>query len=380
MLHQRIDLPLLVSSLLLLCVGSIMVYSASFAVAEEMFSGESGFFVKRYLVRLILGIVILVLFASLNYQKLRKWSPILIVIGMVFLALVFIPGIGMTIRGATRTVNLFSITIQPAEGVKIALVIFLAYWLDRRQHVMNRFFTGFLPVLTVVATTCVLIGLQPDYGTSIVLAATAFALLYVGRARLVHLASAVTTMIPVLFYKLYTSAHSRDRLMSYFERFFGNPVDQAQDFQRADYQLQQALISLGTGGVFGNGLGQSRQKFLFLPDPHTDFVFAVIGEELGFVGSVAVLGLFVVFAWRGVRIARMAPDAFGFFLASGLTMLITLHVLVNVGVVTGLLPTTGLPLPFLSYGGSWLLFCMMSIGILLNISRMTYRRQRLQYD
>ena len=132
--------------------------------------------------------------------------------------------------------------------------------------------------------------------------------------------------------------------------------------------------------MFGNGLGQSRQKFLFLPDPHTDFVFAVIGEELGFLGSVAVLGLFVVFAWRGVRIARMAPDAFGFFLASGLTMLITLHVLVNIGVVTGLLPTTGLPLPFLSYGGSWLLFCMMSIGILLNISRMTYRRQRLQYD
>ncbi len=380
MLHQRIDLPLLVSSLLLLCVGSVMVYSASSAVAAEMFSGDSGFFVKRYLVRLVLGIVILVLFASLNYQKLQKWSPILLVIGMGFLALVFVPGIGVTIRGATRTVNLLSMTIQPAEGVKIALVIFLAYWLARRQDVMDRFFTGFLPVLAVIATTCLLIGLQPDYGTSIVLAATAFAVLYVGRARLLHLASAVGIMIPGLFYKLYSSAHSRGRLMTYFERFFGNPADQAQNLQGADYQLQQALIGLGTGGMFGNGLGQSRQKFLFLPDPHTDFVFAVIGEELGFLGSVAVLGLFVVFAWRGVRIARMAPDAFGFFLASGLTMLITLHVLVNIGVVTGLLPTTGLPLPFLSYGGSWLLICMMSIGILLNISRMTYRRQRLQYD
>lgn len=357
-----------------------MVYNASSAVAAEMFSGDSGFFVKRYLVRLILGIVILILFASLNYQKLEKWSPILIVIGMGFLALVFVPGIGITIRGATRTVNLFSMTIQPAEGVKIALVIFLAYWLASRQHVMDRFFAGFLPVLAVIATTCLLIGLQPDYGTAIVLAATAFAVLYVGRARLPHLASAVGIMIPVLLYKLYSSAHSRGRLMAYFERFFGNSAEQAHNLQGADYQLQQALIGLGTGGVFGNGLGQSRQKYLFLPDPHTDFVFAVIGEELGFLGSVAVLGLFVVFAWRGVRIARMAPDAFGFFLASGLTMLITLHVLVNVGVVTGLLPTTGLPLPFLSYGGSWLLFCMMSIGILLNISRMTYRRQRLQYD
>ena len=380
MLHQRIDLPLLISSLLLLGVGSVMVYSASSAVAEEMFSGDSGFFVKRYLVRLILGIVILVLFASLNYQKLGKWSPVLIAVGMVFLALLFVPGIGLTIRGATRTLSMYSTTIQPAEGIKVALVIYLAYWLDRRQNVMDRFVIGFLPGMAVVAAVCLLIALQPDYGTAIVLAATSFAMLYIGRARLLHLASAVGIMLPVLFYRLYSSAHSRQRLMAYFDRLFGNSVDQTVNLQGADYQLQQALISLGTGGVFGNGLGQSRQKFLFLPDPHTDFVFAVIGEELGFLGSIAVLGLFVVFAWRGFRVARMAPDAFGFFLASGLTILITLHVLVNIGVVTGLLPTTGLPLPFLSYGGSWLLFCMMSIGILLNVSRMTYRCQRLQYD
>lgn len=357
-----------------------MVYSASSAVAEEMFSGDSGFFVKRYLVRLILGIAILILFASLNYRHLRKWSPVLLAIGMVFLVLLFVPDFGMTIRGATRTLNLFSVTIQPAEGVKIALVIYLAYWLDSRHNVMDRFLIGFLPGLAAVAITCLLIGLQPDYGTAIVLVATSFAMLYVGRARLLHLASAVGIVLPALYFKLHSSAHSRQRLMAYFDRLFGNSVDQAVNLQGADYQLQQALIGLGTGGVLGNGLGQSRQKFLFLPDPHTDFVFAVIGEEFGFLGSLAVLGLFVVFAWRGFRIARTAPDAFGFFLASGLTILISMHVLVNIGVVTGLLPTTGLPLPFLSYGGSWLLFCMMSIGILLNISRMTYRRQRLQYD
>ena len=380
MLRQRIDLPLLVSSLLLLGVGSVMVYSASSAVAEEMFSGDSGFFVKRYLVRLILGIVILVLFASLNYQKQKKWSPILLAVGLVFLMLVFVPGIGLTIRGATRTLNLFSMTVQPAEGIKVALVIFLAYWLDKRRDVMDRFFVGLLPGLAVAGITCLLIVLQPDYGTAIVLAVTAFAMLYVGRARLLHLTGAVGIMLPVLFFKLYASSHSRQRLMTYFDRFFGNSVEQAVNLQGADYQLQQALIGLGTGGLFGIGLGQSRQKFLFLPDPHTDFVFAVIGEELGFLGSLAVLALFAVFVWRGIRIARHAPDAFGFFLASGLTMLIALHVLVNIGVVTGMLPTTGLPLPFLSYGGSWLLFCMMSIGILLNISRMTYRRQRLQYD
>ncbi len=380
MLHQRIDLPLLISCLLLLGAGSVMVYSASSAVAEEMFSGDSGFFVKRYLVRLILGIVILVLFASMDYRKQEKWSLAWMAIGLGFLMLIFVPGLGVTIRGATRTLDLFSMTVQPAEGIKIALVVFLAYWLGSRQKVMDRFVIGLLPVLAVVGATCLLIVLQPDYGTAIVLAVTAFTMLYIGRARLMHLAGVGMLVLPLFLIKLYMSSHSRQRLSTYFDRFFGSSVDQALNLQGADYQLQQALIGLGTGGLFGIGLGQSRQKFLFLPDPHTDFVFAVIGEELGFLGSVAVLCLFVVLAWRGIRIARRAPDAFGFFLASGLTVLISLHVVVNIGVVTGLLPTTGLPLPFLSYGGSWLLFCMMSIGILLNISRMTYRCQRLQYD
>ncbi len=357
-----------------------MVYSASSAVAEDMFSGESGFFVKRYLVRLVLGICILVLFASLNYQKQKKWAWIWLVGGSALLVLVLVPGFGMTIRGANRTLNLFFMTIQPAEGIKIALVIFLAYWLDKRHEVMNRFITGFLPALGVAGGICLLIVLQPDYGTAIVVAVTAFLMLFVGRARVPHLVGAVATMLPFLCFKLYSSAHSRQRLMTYFDRFFGSSAEQAVNLQGADYQVQQALISMGTGGVFGTGLGQSRQKFLFLPDPHTDFVFAVIGEEFGFLGSLAILALFALFAYRGMRIARRAPDAFGFFLASGLTILITVHALVNIGVVTGLLPTTGLPLPFLSYGGSWLLFCMMSIGILLNISRMTYRRQRLQYD
>jgi len=357
-----------------------MVYSASSVVAEEMFSGDSSFFVKRYFVRLMLGIVILVLFASLNYQKLKKWSPACMVLGSVLLILVFVPGLGLTIRGATRTLDLLPVTIQPAEGIKVALVIYLAYWLEKNQEVIHKFVSGLLPGLAVVVAMCLLIALQPDYGTAIVLAVTAFSMLYVGRARLSHLAGVGLLVLPILSLKLYTSTHSRQRLLAYFDRFFGSSVEQAVNLQGSDYQLQQALIGLGTGGIFGIGLGQSRQKFLFLPDPHTDFVYAVIGEELGFLGSLMLLGLFVIFAWRGFRIARMAPDTFGFFLASGLTILITLHVIVNIGVVTGLLPTTGLPLPFLSYGGSWLLFCMMSIGILLNISRMTYRRQRLMYD
>ncbi len=260
MLHQRIDLPLLVSSLLLLGVGSVMVYSASSVVAEEMFSGDSGFFVKRYLVRLILGIVILVLFASLDYQKQKKWSPVWMAMGLVFLILVFVPGLGMTIRGATRTLNLFSMTIQPAEGIKIALIVYLAYLLEKNQNVIDRFVIGLLPGLAVVGATCLLIVLQPDYGTAIVLAVTSFAMLYVGRARLLHLAGAGAVMLPVLLLKLYTTSHSRHRLMAYFDRFFGSSVEQTVNLQGADYQLQQALIGLGTGGIFGIGLGQSQAE------------------------------------------------------------------------------------------------------------------------
>ena len=168
--------------------------------------------------------------------------------------------------------------------------------------------------------------------------------------------------------------------MAFLDRFWGDTAERAVNVQGADYQLQQSLIGLGTGGFFGTGLGQSKQKFLFLPDPHTDFVFAIIGEELGLFGGLLILGLFFVLAWRGFRIAKQAPDTFGFYLASGLTTLISTHVLLNIGVVTGLLPTTGLPLPFMSYGGTWLLFCLMSIGILLNISRSASRQQRLIYD
>jgi len=379
-LQQRIDLPLLISCLLLIGIGSVMVYSASSVVAEEMFSGDSGFFVKRYLIRLMIALIILVIFTSLNYQNLKKLSPLGMIFGAVLLILVLVPGLGIPIRGAVRTLDLFWVTLQPAEGIKIALVIYLAYWLEKKQNVIEQFRSGVLPGLVLIGGTCFLIALQPDYGTAIVLGVTSFTMLYIGRARLSHLFGVSFVVIPVLFFKLYNSTHSRQRLMTYFDRFFGSSVDQSINLQGADYQVQQALIGLGTGGLFGTGLGQGRQKFLFLPDPHTDFVFAVIGEELGFLGSVAVFSLFIVLAWRGMRIARMAPDAFGFFLASGLTVLITLHVLVNLGVVTGVLPTTGLPLPFISYGGSWLLFCMMSIGIMLNISRRSYRQQRLDYE
>ena len=375
--RNRIDILLLVTTLFLVGLGAVMIYSASFVTAEEMFHGESSFFLKRHLVRVALGIGLLVFFVHLDYRKLRKWSIIMIALGLLFLIVIFIPGLGLTIRGATRTLKLWVFNFQPAEFMKIAMVLFLAHWLEKRQHVIQKFVPGLLPGLVIIGIPFVLIAIQPDFGTAIALGLTAAMMLFIGRARMSHLVGVAALAIPFLCVKLYVSSHSRQRLLTYFDRLFG---DSERVIQGADYQLQQSLISLGTGGFFGTGLGQSHQKFLFLPDPHTDFVFAVIGEELGFFGAIAVLGLFLILAWRGIRIAQQAPDAYGFFLAAGLTGLIAVHVLLNVGVVTGLLPTTGLPLPFISYGGSWLLFCMMSVGILLNISRSTTRRQRLRYD
>ncbi|MEE2710434.1 MAG: putative lipid II flippase FtsW [Gemmatimonadota bacterium] len=374
--RNRIDMVMLVTTLLLVGIGAVMIYSASFVVAEEMFNGDSSFFLKRHVVRASLGICLLVLFIHLDYRNLRRFSLLLLGIGLVLLLLLFVPGLGLAIRGATRTLKIL-VSFQPAEYMKVALVIFLAHWLDKHQDVIKKFVPGLLPCLIITGIPFILIALQPDYGTALALGTTAAIMLFLGRVKKSHLLSVALTAIPFISATLYMSPHSRQRIMTYLERLFG---DGQAIVQGPDYQLYQSLISLGTGGFFGTGLGQSRQKFLFLPDPHTDFVFAVIGEEIGFVGSAAVLSLFLILAWRGIRIARHSADTYGFFLASGLTALISLHVFINVGVVTGLLPTTGLPLPFISYGGSWLLFCMIAIGIMLNISRSTTRSRRMQYE
>ncbi|HCQ02347.1 MAG TPA: putative lipid II flippase FtsW [Candidatus Latescibacteria bacterium] len=378
--RNRIDLPLLITTLLLVGLGAVMIYSASFVIAEEKFQGDSSFFLKRHLVRVALGIGVLILFANLDYRKMRKWSLLMMAIGILGLFILYIPGLGLEIRGATRTLKLWVFNIQPAEGMKVVMVLFLAHWLDKSQHVIQKFIPGLLPGLIVIGMTFILIALQPDFGTAIALGLTSAAMLFIGRARLTHLAGVAMFLAPFVCVKIYLSPHSWKRVMAYFERFFGDPAEKLVNIQGADYQLQQSLIGLGTGGFFGTGLGQGKQKYLFLPDSYTDFVFSVIGEELGFIGALFVMGLFLVLAWRGIHIAKHAPDAYGFFLSSGLTTMISLHVILNIGVVTGLLPTTGLPLPFMSYGGSWLLFCMMSIGILLNISRGASRQQRLRYD
>lgn len=377
--RNRIDILLLITTLVLVGFGTVMVYSASFAVAEEMFHGESSFFLKRHLIRVILGIGLMLFFAHIDYHKLRRWSFPLVCVSLACLILVFVPGLGLNIRGATRTLKFWIFNFQPAELMKLAMVLYLADSLERRQDVIQKFAPGLMPYLILIGVSFFLIGKQPDFGTAIALSLTTVALLFVGRVQMLHLVGTGLVALPLVCFRLYMAPHSRQRILSFLQRLTGN-VDPSTILPGADYQLQQSLIGLGSGGLFGTGLGQSRQKFLFLPDPHTDFVFAIIGEELGFIGAVVVLALFLILAWCGLRIARRAPDLYGFLLATGITVLISVHVLLHVGVVTGLLPTTGLPLPFISYGGSWLLFSLAGIGMLLNISgRGNARRRRLRY-
>ncbi|MBM3263008.1 MAG: putative lipid II flippase FtsW [candidate division Zixibacteria bacterium] len=378
--RHRIDLPLLIVTLVLVGIGSIMVYSASYALAEERFHGDSGFFIKRHLGRVAIGLAILAIFTFIDYRKLRTWAIPIIGLGLFLLVLVFVPGLGLSIRGATRTLKLGILNFQPAEFMKIGLILFLAHYLDRRQQIIRQFVPGLLPALALIGVVFLLIAEQPDFGTAIALSASAGMLLFVGKAKLKHLLSIAAVGIPVVAFKLITSDHSRKRLITYIDRLFGDPDRLSNIRQDSDYQVYQSLISLGNGGFFGTGLGEGRQKYHFLPDPHTDFIFAIVGEEFGFIGGIVLIGLFAVFVWRGIAIARQAPDGFGFFLASGLSLLIGVHVMINLGVATGLLPTTGIPLPFISYGGTWTLFCLMAVGILLNISKNASRWQRLRYD
>lgn len=378
--RTRLDMPLLIIALVLVGFGSIMVYSASYVLAETRYYGESAFFIKRHLGRVAIGLAILAFFVFFDYRKLRRLNLWLIGLGLFFLVVILIPGLGLSIRGATRTFKLGLVNFQPAELMKIAMILFLANYLDKKQQVIRQFVPGLLPPLALIGVAFLLISQQPDFGTAITLGTTCVILLYIGRARITHLAFIGAIGLPFIAWKLAFSAHSRVRLVTYVDRLFGSADKVASIQQGSDYQVYQSLISMGSGGLFGTGLGEGKQKFLFLPDPHTDFIFAIVGEEFGFIGAITLIALFIGLAWRGIQIARHAPDGFGFFLATGLTLLITMHVLINLAVATGIIPTTGIPLPFISYGGTWLFFCMMAVGILLNISRTSSTSQRLRYD
>lgn len=355
----RYDPVLLGAVLILSTLGVVMVYSAS-AVYAGARLGDGLWFVKRQALGAAVGLVALFSAMKVGYQRLEKFAVPLALLSLALLVLVQVPGLGHTAGGARRWMQLGGITFQPSEIAKLALVLWLARSLSRKQDRIRLFSVGFLPHLLVLGLFALLLLLEPDFGTTVVLGAVTFALLFIAGARLTYLAAIAGAALPVMALLVWRSPYRLQRFLTF--------LDPWKDPQGHGYQTVESLLGFGAGGSFGVGLGDSHQKLFFLPAAHTDFILSIIGEELGFVGVAAVLLLFAVIVWRGLKAAHAASDAFGCYLAIGLTLLISLEALVNAGMALSLLPTKGMALPFISYGMSSAIASSLAAGILLSIS------------
>jgi cell division protein FtsW len=354
------DRVLALIALLLVGFGVIMVYSASAIRAQERF-GDPLLFLKRQALWALLGVGAMVWAMHLDYRRLQRWTPLAVLLALGLLGAVLIPHVGARVNGARRWIRVLGFSFQPAEYAKLALVLFLASYYARRADKLGSFLDGFVPPLLVTALFAGLVIVQPNFGTAMILLLVAGLLAFVGGARIGHMATAIGCAAPALGALMLTTPHVRARVMAM--------VDPASAPSRAVYQVTQSFYALGPGGLLGRGLGDSMQKLFYLPEPHTDFIFAIVGEELGFLGAAAVVLAYGLLLWRGTRVALGAPDAFGAQLAMGITGIIVGQAAINMGVVLGLLPTTGVPLPFLSFGGSSLVFTLAGVGILLSVSQ-----------
>ncbi len=358
------DFALLLVTLLLLAFGLVMVFSASYIIAEESLQ-DPYFFLRRQAMWNLLGLAGMFFMARFPYWKLRRLSFFLLLANFIFLALIYIPKIGYEINGARRWLIFGSVTVQPSEFSKLAFIIFAAAYLSSRSIRMDQFWSSSFVPLSLAGVSFVLIFFQPDLGTGLIIVAAVAVIVFMAGIPLKQLAGLGLISLPLLAGLTMAAPYRMKRLLS-FRDPWADPV-------KDGYHIIQSLFALGPGHIFGVGLGRSRQKLYYLPQPFNDFIFAVIGEELGFVGATAVLLLFFILIWRGIRIALAAPDSFGSLLAAGISAALAIQVLLNVAVVTGSVPVTGLNLPLISAGGSSAFFALCGIGILLNISRYAHR-------
>ncbi len=360
---MHIDSALLFCVILLVGIGLTMNYSASAVLARERF-GDSYFFLKRTFFFSAIGFAGMALATRFDYEGYRKLVYPILFAALFLVGLVFIPGIGKTIGGATRWINLGFGSFQPSEAAKVAMIIFLAYSLEKKSGKIRSFGVGFLPHIIFMAVVAACILLQRDFGAAATIAAITWIMMFVAGVRLPYLLGLFAAALPVAVMLVAGSEYRRRRILAFL-----NPWD---DQYGSGFQMIQSFVAFNEGSLFGKGLGQGQQKLFYLPEAHTDFIFSVIGEELGLVGILLVIALFCFLCYRGLRIALRAPDMFGRYLALGCTLLIGLEAALNMGVVMGILPTKGLALPFISYGGSSLVVSLVAVGILLNVS--TYRR------
>ncbi len=358
--QNNIDYWLLGLTIALVTIGLIMVYSASTVWAQDKFH-DRFYFLKRQLFFASLGFIMMFFMSRIHFTVWRKYSKTGIIICFVLLLLVLIPGVGLERGGAKSWLGVGAFSIQPSEFMKMALILYLSDFLSKHQRKLDGFFTGFLYSLLIVLVAFGIIMLQPDLGTGTVILLTSFLMVFIAGGKIKHFIIVGFAGLAGFAMLIISAPYRIARILS-----FVNPW---KDPLGAGFQIIQSLYAIGPAGLFGFGLGQSRQKFNYLPEPQTDFIFAIISEELGFIGATFVLILFCLLLWRGIRIALLATDLFSTLFSFGIVIMIAVQVMINIAVVIGLMPVTGITLPFLSYGGSSLTLILTSIGILLSISR-----------
>jgi cell division protein FtsW len=345
----------------LLGIGLLMIASAGVLYGESRF-GDSYYFFKQQLFGLSVGFLALFFFQSVDYRVWKRFVVPVFFVAIALLILVFIPGFGTTVYGAARWVAIGPISFQPSEVMKLAIILYLSAWLSTKgQGKAGDFYEGLVPFLLILSFVGFLIIKQPDTGTLGLIFIIAMSIFFASGAKISHIGGLAVSAFLFLLILIKIAPYRMQRLL-----VFLNPEH---DPSGAGYQITQALIAVGSGGLFGIGLGQSRQKFNYLPEPVTDSIYAVLSEEFGLIGAGLVLCLFVFIAWRGFQIARGAQDEFGRLLAVGITTWIVGQAFINIGAISGLIPLTGIPLPFISYGGTSLAVLLGSFGILLNISK-----------
>jgi cell division protein FtsW len=345
---------------MLLMAGMLAVYSASFAVGYHEF-GDTNYYVARQAVFALVGVGAMVFFMRMDYRHLRRLSVPMLGIALIGLLAVLIPGIGSERNGASRWLEAGPVSIQPSEFAKLAVVVYISAWLASRGTQISRFTLGFVPFVLILGIVGGLIVAEPDMGTTIIIVLTASTLFFVAGAPLTHLGLLLGVGASISYVVINQRDYQLDRLVSF--------VDPGSDPQGVGFQIIQLLVALGSGGPLGIGWSESRQKFFYVPGAHTDGVFAILGEELGFVGLMFILGLFGFFIYRALRVALRTPDRFGMLLAIGIISWIAFQAMINIGGITRTIPLTGVPLPFMSYGGSALITTMAAVGILLSVSR-----------
>jgi len=353
------DVKLLLVVLFLVGIGMVMVYSASGPLAMQQYHSDY-YFLKRQGTFALLGILALVVCRYLPYRIYRAFSYPFLILSMALLVAVHIPGLGNEAGGAKRWLDLGFLKFQPSEVARLAFIVYLAYSLEKKQKLIDQFAIGIVPHLVVLVIFSALLFTQPDFGSLVIFWVLSLIMMFIGGVKTIHLASILLPAVIAGWWFMTFEEYRIDRII-----MFLNPWKYATTL---GYQTIHSLMAFGTGGIFGVGLGKGYQKLFYLPEPHTDFIFSVIGEELGMIGALIIIFLYAAILYRGLIIARNATDIFGCFFAMGITVAMGLQICINMGVALGMVPTKGLTLPFISYGGTSLLLNMAAIGILMNIA------------